>query len=71
MSRFTTDSTLNDLLEDPQALALLEQHIPGISTHPNIAMGRGLAFKVVAQYSGGLITDEMLSRVEAGLAVLV
>ena len=67
---FSIDTKLGDLLDNEQTKAVLEKHMPGISTHPQIGMGRGFALSMVAKFSGGLITDEMLQKVNADLAAL-
>ncbi len=64
------ESKLGDLLENADAKAILEKHMPGISTHPQIGMGRGFALSMVAKFSGGLITDDMLAKVDADLKAL-
>ena len=64
------ESKLGDLLENADAKAILEKHMPGISTHPQIGMGRGFALSMVAKFSGGLITDDMLTKVDADLKAL-
>jgi hypothetical protein len=67
---FSIQTSLGDLLDNEQTKAILEQHMPGISDHPQIAMGRGFPLAVVANFSGGLITQEMLAAVDADLAKL-
>jgi hypothetical protein len=52
---FSIESKLGDLLD---------------SAHPQIAMGRGFALSMVAKFSGGLITEEMLQKVNAELSGL-
>ena len=64
---FSIESKLGDLLDNEQTKAILEKHLPGISTHPQIAMGKGFALSMVAKFSGGLITDELLQKVDADL----
>lgn len=64
------ESKLGDLLDNAASKAILEKHMPGISTHPQIGMGRGFALAMVAKFSGGLITDDMLSKVDADLKAL-
>ena len=64
------ESKLGDLLENAAAKDILEKHMPGISTHPQIGMGRGFALSMVAKFSGGLITDDMLAKVDADLKAL-
>jgi hypothetical protein len=67
---FSIDTKLGDLLDNEQTKAVLEKHMPGISSHPQIGMGKGFALSMVAKFSGGLITDEMLQKVNADLAAL-
>jgi len=67
---YSTDSKLGDLLDNEQTKAILEKHMPGISTHPQISMGRGFPLKMVAQFSGGMITNDMLAAVDTDLAAL-
>ena len=64
------NSNLGDLLDNDQSKAILEKHLPGISTHPQIAMGRSFPLKMVAGFSGGLITNEALEKVDADLQTL-
>ncbi len=67
---FTTQSTIGDLLDNEATKAIMEKHIPGISTHPMIGMGRGFALAMVAPMSGGMITPELLAKIEADLKAL-
>jgi hypothetical protein len=64
------DTTLSDLFANEQSKAILEKHIPGISTHPQISMGLGFPLSLVANYSSGLITQEMLHSVQTDLLAL-
>lgn len=45
--KFTLDSTLGELLDNPQAKAVLDQQLPGVSTHPMVAMARGMSLNVI------------------------
>jgi hypothetical protein len=67
---FSIESKLGDLLDNETTKAILEKHLPGISTHPQIAMGKGFALSMVAKFSGGLITDELLGKVDTELKAL-
>ena len=64
----TIDSTLGELLADEKATAILEKHMPGISTNPQIAMGKSFSLKAIAPMSGGQITQEMLDAIANDLA---
>jgi len=44
---FTLDSTLGQLLDDPQAKAVLDQQLPGISTNPMVAMAKGMSLNMI------------------------
>lgn len=67
---FSIENKLGDLLDNDATKVILEKHMPGISTHPQIGMGRGFPLSVVANFSGGLITKELLDKVNADLAAL-
>lgn len=64
---YSIDSKLSDLLDNPATQAVLEKHLPGISTHPQVSMGRSFPLKIVAQFSGGLITSDALEKIGADL----
>jgi len=44
---FTLDSTLGDLLNHPQAKALIDQYVPGLSTNPMIEMVKGMSLNML------------------------
>jgi len=44
---FTVDSSLGQLLDDPQAKAVIDQYLPGLSTNPMVAMVRGMSLKMI------------------------
>jgi hypothetical protein len=66
-SKLTIDSTIGDLLDNPKSLAILDRDAPGLSTDPQIGLGRFMSLRSVAPLSGGKITDEMLQVIEADL----
>ena len=67
---YSIESTVQDLLDYAPASALLEQHLPGFSTHPQLAMAKSMSLTTVAKFSGGMITDELLQKVDAALKAL-
>jgi hypothetical protein len=66
----SVDSKVGDLLDNPQAKAILDKHMQGFSTNPQVSMARGMTLKMTAGFSGGKITAEMLNAVNADLAAL-
>lgn len=45
--QFTLDTQLGALLDHPQAKAVLDQYLPGVSANPMIAMVRGLTINSI------------------------
>ncbi len=43
----TIDSTLGEVLDNPQAKAVLDQNLPGVSANPMVAMARGMSFRMI------------------------
>lgn len=69
---FSIDTGVGELLDNPEALAILDRLMPGLSTNPQIGMARsmGLSLRAVAQFSGGRITDELLAAADTELVAL-
>ena len=68
--RYSSASTVRELLGHPPAQAILERYLPGFSAHPQIAMAAGMPLTTVAKFSGGLITDETLQAIDKALQAL-
>jgi hypothetical protein len=43
----TLDTTLGALLDDPQAKAVLDQYLPGVSSNPLVAMAKGMSLRMI------------------------
>ena len=43
----TLDTTLGAILDDPEARAVLDQYVPGISGNPLVAMVKGLSLRMI------------------------
>jgi beta-glucosidase len=44
---FTLETKLGTLLEHPEAKAILDKHLPGVSTNPMIAMVKGMTLNMI------------------------
>jgi hypothetical protein len=44
---FTLDTTLGEILNDPQAKAVLDKQLPGIADNPMIAMAKGMSINMI------------------------
>jgi len=44
---YTMDTTLGELLKNPQVAGILNQYVPGISTNPMVAMVQGMSLNAI------------------------
>ncbi len=44
---FTLDTKFGTLLENPQAKAIVDKYLPGVSTNPMVAMVKGMTLKSI------------------------
>jgi alpha-L-rhamnosidase len=44
---FTLDTTLGEILDEPQAAAILDQYLPGASDNPLVAMAKGMSLNML------------------------
>jgi len=47
MEAITLDSTLGMILDDPQAKAVLDSYLPGVSSNPMVLMAKGMSLKMI------------------------
>lgn len=65
---YTLDTTVGQILNDTQAVEILEKHVPGVSKNPMIGFAQGmtlrslLAMPQAKQYG---VTEEMVLKVLA------
>ena len=63
---YTLDSTVGELLNDTQAVNVLEKHAPGISKNPMIGMAKGMTLKsllAMPQAKQYGVTEEVVQNV--------
>jgi len=62
---FSADSKIGELLANEKAKAILEKHLPGMSTHPQIGMAKGMSLKMIAAFpQSGLSPDKLKAIVD-------
>ncbi|WP_336985234.1 hypothetical protein [Altererythrobacter aquiaggeris] len=66
----STQTPIVTLMADPAAAAVVEKHMPGITGHPNYGDFKDWSLRQVQPFSQGMITDEMLAAIDAGLKAL-
>ncbi|WP_380879320.1 hypothetical protein ACFB49_21590 [Sphingomonas sp. DBB INV C78] len=70
-AKFSTSETeFGDILDDPAAKAIVEKHIPGMTTSDQVDMARAMTLKAIQQYAPDEVTDARLAAIDADFAKL-
>ncbi len=67
---FTLDSKLGEILDNPQAKAVLDQHMPGISSNPMLGMAKGMSLNTILSMPQAVQLGLTKEKVEALVAEL-
>jgi hypothetical protein len=66
---YTAASTpLGELIDNEKTRAVLDKHLPGLSTNPAIEMAKGMTLPAMKPFAADSITDEVISKIDADLA---
>lgn len=67
----TTDTTtIGDLLDNAEAKAVLQKHLPTVVNSDQIDMARGMTLKDIQTYAPDDVTDAKLAAINHDLAAL-
>lgn len=69
-AKFSLDTPLGDLAASPAAKAVLDKHLPGLTTLDSFESFKSASLNQVAPFSNGKLTPELLARVSADLAAI-
>ncbi|WP_298123575.1 hypothetical protein [Brevundimonas sp.] len=62
--------TIGELLENEEAAAVLEKHLPGVADHPARPNFEGMTLEEVAPLSDGAVTQDIIDAIDADLKAL-
>lgn len=65
---FDANSRIRDLMANEQAKAIIDKHIPGASTHPQLYMAMDMSLKEVSWYPESGLTPKKLEALLEDLA---
>ena len=65
---FNTASPIGTLLDHPAARAVLQKHIPEMLAAPELSLAKAMSLEQVAPFTQGLLSEEMLARINEDLA---
>ena len=67
---YTIDMPIQMLMANDAAKAVVLATLPGMDEHPSYEQFKGMSLKELQPWSQGMITDEALTEIAAGLAKL-
>ncbi len=71
MGKYDINSTtLGELLEDPEVVAIMEKHAPGITSNPMIGMAKGMVAGQAVKMAGGIIGADAVEAITADVDAL-
>ena len=66
----TINTPIETLMANDAAKAVVLAHLPGIDEHPDYGQFKGMSLVELQPWSQGMITDEVIEKITADLAVL-
>jgi len=66
----TAETRIGDLLANDAAKAVLDKHLPGLSSDTQIAMAAGMTLRAIQAFAPGQLSNEALDAVDEDLASL-
>ncbi len=70
MAKYSLDTKLKVLLKDPDACAVLEIFLPGLTTSPRIKMASALALKKVVEFPQVNLSKEQIAELDEKLQAI-
>ncbi len=66
-AKLSSESTMGDLIDNKEAKAVLDKHLPGMSENPQMEQARPMSLKSLQQFAPN-ITDDKLKAIDTDLA---
>lgn len=66
----TAETTIGTLLDDPEAKAIIDKHMPGFSGNPQVEMAKGMTFQQIQQFVPDQISADAIAKIDTDLAKL-
>ncbi len=65
-----TNSPIRDLLANEQAKAVLDKHVPGMTTNPQLQQAMDMSLRQIAPFAPQTFTEQLLEAIDKDLAEL-
>ena len=59
-----TTTTLGAMMEDPDVVAIMEKHAPGITSNPMLGMAKGMPAAQAMGMAGGMIGQDAVEAIK-------
>jgi hypothetical protein len=66
----TLESTLKEVLDNPQAAAILDKYSPGFSKNPMLKLGMGMTLRKCVSFPQAKLTADQIKSLEEELIAL-
>ncbi|MCU0283359.1 MAG: hypothetical protein MUD13_05580 [Candidatus Nanopelagicales bacterium] len=63
-------TTLGALLEDPEVVAIMEKHAPGITSNPMLGMAKGMPAAQAVGMAGNIIGSDQAAAIQDEISAL-
>ena len=70
MGKLSKNSKLKEIMKRPEAMAVLEKYIPGISEEKKLAMGAGMTLVQLSGMAPDKMKPEFMDAIDADLQAL-
>ena len=67
---FSEKSKMREIIADERAKAILDKHLPGASTHPQLYMAMNMTLKEISWYPEAGLSQEKLKALVEDLGAL-
>ena len=64
---FSMDSTIKEILDSPEAVAVVEKYSPGFSKNPQLKMALGMKIGMAARFPQAKLSKDQIAAMEADL----
>lgn len=65
-----TSTTLGELLDDPDVVAIMEKHAPGITSNPMLGMAKGMPAAQAVGMAAGMIGQDAAAAIQTEVSAL-
>ncbi len=71
MARYDVNTTtLGQLLDDPEVVAIFEKHAPGLASNPMVGMAKGMTAAQAMGMAGALVPGDSMEQIRAEVEAL-